>query len=153
MGWIERRLGITPPPTIVYTDPLRAGRHPAQTFLLALCVISSAPLLVGRETAGSIEQTLPPWLAFAWGLALFCGSLTALIGSQWRGDEDKGLTLERIGLDITGLAGVAYSFAIVAATNGQGTVAAAIVLGFSVFFCLRRARDIARLFHRAANGD
>lgn len=151
MAWIERHLRGALPTTIPYTDPLRAGRHPFQTFMLGLCVISGVPLFAGHETAGSIEATLPDWLAVAWGVALFGGALIAMLGTYWRGEVDTALMLERMGLDLTGIAAVCYTSAIVIVAGVPGLVAAAIVLGFATA-CLRRARDVAAMFSRAKNG-
>lgn len=152
MAWLERRLRGSVSSSIPYTDPLRAGRHPFQTFMLGLCVISGIPLLAGRETAGSIDATLPDWLAVGWGICLFGGAVTALVGTYWRGEIDTALMLERMGLDLTGTAAVCYTAAILIVASIPGVVAAAIVLGFATA-CLRRARDVAAMFVRAKNGD
>lgn len=135
--------------TIRYADPLHAGRHPFQTFLLALCVVSGLPLLVGRVSAGSIEEQLPFPLAIVWGFALFLGSITALVGSHWRGDYANALTIERMGLLVAGAAGVAYAVVILFTVPLHiGLVSSGIVVGFGAS-CIVRARDIGRIIARA----
>lgn len=153
MGWVERKVfRRTPSGTIVYTDPLHAGRHPFQTYMLALCILSSLPRLAGQGTSGAIESSLPTWLALAWALSLLLGASVALLGSFWPGDYDMGLFLERTGLDVVGLAALAYGVIIFIVGGWLSLLAAAIILGFALS-CLTRARDIARIFHRASNGE
>lgn len=151
IGWLERHMRRTIPASIPYADPLHAGRHPFQTFMLVLCIASGLPLLFGQPTSGSIESNLPHWMAVTWGLSLLVGSTLGLLGSFWRGDYDTGLLLERMGLDLAGFAAVAYSVIVVISTGWLGLLAGAIVLGFGAS-CLTRARDIGRIFHRA-RGD
>lgn len=149
IGWLEGRLRGTVPATIPYTDPLHAGRHPFQTFMLALCVVSSIPLVAGQVTAGSIEDSLPWWGSLAWGLSLLLGAASGLLGSYWRGEYDTALLMERIGLNFVGFAAVVYGLIIPIVGGWNGLIAAGIVLGFGAS-CLTRARDIARIFARAA---
>lgn len=133
---------------VSYIDPLRSGRHPFQIYLLALCIVSAVPLIFGRFTAGSIEETLPEWLVVSWGLMLFGGAAAGLIGSYWRGDYADGLTIERVGLAAVGSAAAVYSVVIVATGGIPRLLAAAIILGFGLC-CLRRARDIGRIIRAA----
>lgn len=136
-----------------YADPLRAGRHPFQTFLLVLCVISGAPQMFGYTTAGSIEDSLPEWLVISWGVFLFFGPATSLIGADfWRKDYATALTLERIGLYLTGAAAIIYAVCIVKIRGYPSLVAGGITLAFGLA-CLRRAADIAVIFYRALQGD
>lgn len=135
--------------TIKYADPLHTGRHPFQTYLLVLCVVSGVPLLAGRVSAGSIEAELPGWLALTWGAALCLGSLAALIGSWWRGNYANALTLERMGLLIAGSAGIAYAAVIlVTIPLNTGLVSAGLCLGFGAS-CVVRERDIGKIIARA----
>lgn len=95
-----------------YVDPLRAGRHPFQTYLLTLGFVSGLPYLFGEATAQAIEDHLPAPLALAWGLSLVFGTALALVGAHWRGAYDIALTLERAGLYVTGFAGVGYGLVV-----------------------------------------
>lgn len=131
-----------------YTDPLRAGRHPFQTYLLALCVVSGAPMAAGQVTANSLEKELPELLVVAWGAMLVVGAVLALVGSYARVSYEWSLTLERVGLWSTGVAAVVYGAIILFSGSWGGFVAACIILGFGAA-CIRRARDIGHIFQRA----
>lgn len=145
---ITRRAGNLP-----YTDPLKAGRHPFQTYLLLLCVVSGLPLLFGEPAADSIEAALPPWLVYYWAASLSGGALLALAGSFLvRNNYANALTAERAGLYFAGAAGVVYGAAIFIGRGQGALVAAAITLGFGLS-CLRRASDIALIFKRALDSD
>lgn len=139
--------------TIPYADPLQAGRHPFQTYMLALSVITGLPLLFGRIPAGSIEDYLPEPLALAWGASLFFGSSLALAGSYWRGNYANALTLERVGLLGAGSAAIAYAF-VVAVTVPPlgGLTAGGIILGYGLS-CIIRSRDIGKIIRRAHESD
>lgn len=190
--------------SLPYVDPLRAGRHPFQIYMLALCLAASLPYLFGYATAESVEKQLPVWLALAWGITLLTGSGIALVGSFWRGSIANALTMERLGLNFTGGAAVVYGLCVLGARSvlapvfvaGIGVgylllkvpvtrwsehtnkvvadlltasgvciiigltvmtlltpalhvlVGAFIIIGFGLS-CLKRAKDIARIFHRA----
>jgi hypothetical protein len=102
--------------TLPYVDPLRAGRHPFQTYLLALCVVSSAPYFWGAATAEAVERHLPVPLAAAWGVTLCVGAITALVGTRLQ-NIDLALTMERVGLYFTGIDGVVYALCILASKD------------------------------------
>lgn len=136
------------PKGISYIDPLHAGRHPFQTYLLLLCIIAGVPILFGRIGASSIESELPFWLAFIWALLLFLGSAVGLVGAYWRGDYTNALTIERIGLAIVGSAACVYAVVIIVNTGWDRLIPAAITLAFGVA-SLRRARDIGQIIKMA----
>jgi hypothetical protein len=191
---------------IPYVDPLRAGRHPFQTFMLALCVISGLPYLFGEATAEAVERNLPVYLALAWGLSLLLGAALALFGSYWPRSIADALTMERVGLNLTGGAAVVYALCVLGTQSGVAPMyvvsaymgyvlmsmpvpqdqwspertraiedwltviglvlvvtsmtllvfspgrtvltGAFVILGFGAS-CLRRAKDIGRIFHKA----
>lgn len=136
-------------PTVAYADPLHAGRHPFQTFLLSLCVVSGIPLAFGVSTAQSIEATLPPWMAVSWGISLSVGAALGLAGSYWpRQRYAAALTLERVGLVIAGPAATVYAVVIFVYGWPGGVVAGLITLAFGAS-CLKRAHDIGKVIHRA----
>lgn len=139
--------------SVPYADPLHAGRHPFQTYLLVLCVISGVPLVFERPPpALSIESLLPAWVAIGWGCALIGGAVLALVGSYWpRSNYATALTLERIGLVLTGPAGLMYGAAILLVVGFPGFVAACIVFGFGAA-CIKRAHDIGIIIVRATPG-
>lgn len=138
--------------TVKYADPLHAGRHPFQTFMLALCVISGIPLLLGEPRSTSVEALLPGWVATAWGLSLTVGAVLGLVGSYWpRKNYATALTIERIGLDITGPAAVLYAVIVFTYGGWGSSVAACIIVGFGAS-CLVRAGDIGTIIKRAIPG-
>ena len=156
MDWMKwwnfdptRREGKLP-----YADPLQAGRHPFQTLLLILCLLSGVPQLLGITTASSVEATLPTWLGIAWGVILIVGPAVALAGARfWRRNYATALTMERAGLYLTGAAACVYALCIFALRGVEASMAAAIVLAFGLA-CLRRASDIGLIFTRALDeGD
>ncbi len=118
-----------------YVDPLRAGRHPFQIYMLSLCVVSGAPYLLGYATAEAVERQLPVFLAMAWGIMLFFGAAIALVGSFWRGSIANGLTMERFGLSLTGGAALVYGLCVVGA---RSFVAPALVVGIHIGYLLLR---------------
>lgn len=139
--------------TVRYADPLHAGRHPFQTYLLVLCVVSGVPLIFGRVPAASVEALLPEWVAVSWGVSLTGGALLGLIGSYWpRENYATALTVERIGLTLTGPAALLYATAIFLITGIDGFIAVGIVAGFGAA-CIKRGRDIGVIIARAISGD
>lgn len=138
---------------ITYLDPLSAGRHPFQVFILALCLLSGLPILVGQYTAGSVEETLNAGIAYAWGASLVFGSATALVGSFLpRASYGTAVIMERVGLQVTGYAALIYATIIALQGNLGGVLATGIVGAFGAA-CLARARDIGRVLHRAETID
>lgn len=135
--------------TVPYADPLHAGRHPFQTYMLALCVVSGVPLLFGVSTAGSAEAILPHWVALAWGGGLSGGAAVALAGSYWpRRNYATALTIERIGLTVVGTSALFYTCLISAFLGWAGAVASMIVAGFGLA-SLTRAHDVGKIMLRA----
>lgn len=132
-------------------DPLAASRHPFETYLLALAVVSGIPLLFGRPNSGSIAATLPPYLVTGWGAVLVLGSSLALIGSFWRGRSATGLVMERTGLVGTGGASMVYAASVmVTAAGWTGLFAACITAGFGLA-CFAQARRISTRIRAAIN--
>lgn len=133
-----------------YADPLYAGRHPFQTYLLSLCVVSVVPQILGRRTATSIEALLPHWIAAAWLYALATGALVALIGSRMpRRHYASALVVEQLGLFIVAGPAFVYALAIMLYAGWGGIPAASLVFAFGVA-ALSRGRDIGRVLHRAS---
>jgi hypothetical protein len=203
---LRKRPDDDPNAPLPYVDPLRAGRHPFQVYMLGLCVVSGLPYLFGQASAEAVENQLPYWLAFGWGMMLVLGASTALIGSFWKRSIADALTMERVGLSLTGGSAVVYGLCVLGGRSGVAPfyatviylgywllmvsitrfgwtesttrraenvlavvgllsifgggvgllytpansvlVGSAIILGFGVS-CLRRSRDIGRIFQRA----
>jgi hypothetical protein len=150
--WIKKRYHLYQTGYISYTDPLSAGRHPFQVFLLLLCFVSGLTQILGAEAPDSLEQNLPSGVVTAWGWMLITGSFSALIGSFWsRNSYATGLTIERVGLFATGVSAVIYGI-FVLSLGLNGAVAGGITIGFG-FACLLRARHIGKIFKRALDKE
>lgn len=135
--------------TVHYADPLYAGRHPFQTYLLALCVVSAVPQILGRRTATSIEALLPHWIATVWLYLLAVGALVALVGSRMpKSRYASALVIEQLGLYMVATPALIYAAAIVLYAGWGGIPAASIVFAFGLS-SLIRGRDIGRVLHRA----
>lgn len=134
---------------VSYSDPLRAGRHPFQTYMLVLCLISGIPLMFGQPASATLDALLPTWAVYMWGIGLTLGAVISLIGTYMpRRDYATALTIERIGLIMVGFAGVGYAVLVLVYAGIHNTVAACIIFGFGIS-CLIRARDIGKVMRRA----
>ena len=135
---------------ITYTDPLHTGRHPFQTYLCVLCIVSGLPIIIGHVGASSIESQMPFWLAYCWGWALFLGAAIGLVGAYWPGEYDSALTIERAGLAMLGTAAALYAIVILTVDGWDRLIPAAITFAFG-FACIRRALDIGRIIRLAVH--
>ena len=158
VAWFElwQSLTVTSPRRgITYADPLRAGKHPFQIYLLTLCVITGLPVVLGIATPASIEESLPEWLVFLWSLCLLIGSAVALIGVYWPRSLATALTTERIGLALVGTAALVYGPFVWFRLGLDGLLAGAIIMAFGGS-CIKRARDLGYIIqtatHTARNG-
>lgn len=151
--WINRRLEQWRSDTIPYADPLRAGRHPFQIYLLALAFVSGLTQLIGASPPDSLSRQLPAWLVYVWSWMLVVGSAAGLCGSLWpQKDYATGLTIERVGLMATGVAGVLYGAMIPYNLGLSGAVAGGVTIGFGLA-CIIRAQHIGKIFKRALDPD
>jgi len=130
------------------TDPLRSGRHPFQLFVLFLAWLVSLPTLFGAApTPGSINATLPAWLAFSWSVALAAGAGIALVG-VFLLNRPIGIILEQLGLGIFGIASVVYTAAALKSLGLAALQPAGIVAGFGAA-CLWRYFQLQGVLNRA----
>lgn len=139
-----------------YADPLHAGRHPFQTYIMSLCIVSGLPLLFGHVTSGAIEESLPHWMGVSWGAALLGGAVVGMGGAYWRGSYANGLTLESVGLAFAGCAALAYSAVLVISAwdvRLLDALTSACIVGAFGGACLRRVRDIHRVLALAASEE
>ncbi len=123
-------------------DELAASRHPFETYLLALAVVSGVPLIFGGGNSRTIDASLPPTLVVVWGVMLTVGSSMALVGSYWRGRQITGLVLERAGLVGVGGAAIVYAVAALLAVGSDALFSSCITAGFGAA-CFAQARRIA----------
>lgn len=131
--------------TVAYADPVYAGRHPMQTYMLLACIVSGPLAVLGVATPNTISEALPLWLQHIWTWLLFVGAATALIGGRWPGRNVlNALTAERIGLALIGAAALIYGLVLLATLKSSAVVAAGVIIGFG-WACLARARDIGHI--------
>jgi hypothetical protein len=133
---------------ITYADPLRAGRHPFQVYMLILSIAAGLPTALGVTSPTSISSVLPIWLQLMWGWCLVLGSATGLVGSYWRGSIVNALTIERVGLALVGTAALIFGFVIVVWFRWTGVASGLIIIGYGLS-CVRRARDIGLVIRTA----
>jgi hypothetical protein len=131
-----------------YADPLTAGRHPFQTFLMVLGLASGVSLLAAETNSASLEAQLPSALVTGWYLALILGSAMTLLGAYWPRSYDTALTMERAGLDISGFAAVVYAGVVVVNVGLAALYPVSIIVAFGAA-CIVRARDIGFIFYMA----
>jgi hypothetical protein len=98
-------------------------------------VVAGFPYLFGYATAEAVDKQLPVFLAAAWGVTLFIGAAVSLLGSFWSGSIANALTMERIGLGLTGGAGLVYGLCIVGA---RSLIAPLFVIGVVLGYWLLR---------------
>ena len=147
-NWLNTRVEKWQSPTIAYTDPLTAGRHPFQVYLLSLALVSGIVQLIGSEPPSTLEDNLPETVVLIWSWMLVIGAFLGLSGSLWRKRSyATGLTVERIGLFATGVSAIIYG-GFILTLGVPGIVAGAITAGFG-WACLIRARHIGQIFKRA----
>jgi formate hydrogenlyase subunit 3/multisubunit Na+/H+ antiporter MnhD subunit len=109
------------------------GKSPDEMFLMALCLVSSIPILFGGVPApGSIDETMEPWLVFAWSLTLAVGALVVLISFTVK-DRITGMIIEQVGSICLGVAATVYGLIILATSfDNGGAIPAVIVMGFAI---------------------
>lgn len=148
-AWFIKKINQYRAGSIPYTDPLTAGRHPFQIYLLSLASVSGVLQLIGSSPPDALQRTLPVWIVLAWSWMLVLGSTSALSGTFWpKNFYATGLTVERIGLFATGMSGIIYGVSIPFYAGLSGLVAGGITVGFGLA-CIIRARHIGKIFHRA----
>jgi hypothetical protein len=133
---------------VPYADPLHAGRHPFQTYLLSLCFVTGIPGLFGYVGSPALREALPLGLSIAWSVMLVFGSAAGLLGSYWRGDLATAMSIEKLGLFSVGVAACIFALIIPMYLGFVALLTTGIVAAFGLS-CLRRSRDISKIFDRA----
>lgn len=123
-------------------DPLYSQKNPHQTFLLALSLISAAPLLGGSSGSAALDAHLGHTTVVVWGLCLLVGSAVALVGEFWPGHTWTALVLERAGLGLVGLGAGVYAF-VVFTSVPDARFAVSITAAYAAS-CLWRVGQITR---------
>lgn len=127
-------------------DARMSGRHPFETYILALAAFAAIPVLFGAAPdPGSIEAALPSYAGFLWSLILATGSIIALVGTYWK-DRATGLVAEQLGLAFVGIAAFLYAGVALAVVGVSAAIPAAFILGFGTA-CLKRWRDLQKVIN------
>lgn len=130
------------------TDPLRSGRHPFELFVLTLAFLVSIPTILGATpTPGSINDTLPDWLALSWSVALAGGAGIALFG-VFLLNRGVGIILEQLGLGIFAIASMVYTGAAIYSVGWAALQPVGIVAGFGAA-CAWRYFQLQGVLNRA----
>jgi hypothetical protein len=130
-------------------DARMSGRHPFEIYVLILCFLTALPILFGAPAVpGSIRDSLPPPVAFGWGLALLAGAALALFGIYF-GERATGLICEQLGLALVAVACLIYAGCIIAYQGWDGMIAVGIVGGFGAS-CGRRYFQIQKVLDEVA---
>lgn len=119
-------------------------RNPFQTFLLAICIPASLPLMQGNAGSAVLEESLPDSTVIGWGVCVLFGSVLALMGMYtprlW-----LGWLLERSGLMLAGSAAAIYAGVVaVTAEDVTGVLYALAVHTAFALACGVRAAQITR---------
>lgn len=109
------------------------GKSIDEIFLMVLCLVTSAPILLGAAPApGSIYVFLEPWLVFGWSLVLAVGAAVVLVSFLYE-DRVTGIIIEQFGSVCLGVAAFIYSVAIFYTSYDKGgLIPGSIILGFSI---------------------
>jgi hypothetical protein len=114
---------------------VRYPPDPRALFLLAMCVVSGAPLIFADATPQSILARLDdPWVV-VWGIMLTGGAAVTLWGTLRQ--SVNGIIAEQVGSMSLGFACLIFAGAIAGYAGWSGSVVALLVLGFGVA-CLWR---------------
>ncbi len=126
---------------------IRQQTDPRAVFILALCVVSGAPLILGAIQPGSMEELLNPIIVRLWGVSLVLGALVTLAGMSWR-KSLAGVLMEQVGSVAVGTTSLFYAAAIMLQAGWNGLVAAGIVAGWGLS-CLFRWWQLEQLIREA----
>lgn len=125
-------------------DPTGTPRHPLVVYLLSLALVSGVAQALGRTTARSVEDGLPPSVRLTWALILAGGSGLALAGMFWQGDPRTGLVLKRSGYLALASAAAIYSLVLLGTIGLAAALIGLTVAGFAAA-CAVAAWRIDRL--------
>jgi hypothetical protein len=113
-------------------------------FLLSLCLLAGLGQLLTGDRPGSVEASVPEWMATMWGFILTVGAISTLAGVFWRGTNRDGQMVEALGRLTFSPPALAYAAVIAATQPGtMGWLAAAPFVGFAAS-SLWRVAQIAR---------
>jgi hypothetical protein len=121
--------------------PLRtqqlSGRHPFEIFMLALTLVTGAPVLLGvTPRPGSMNALVSSTYVHIWAGALVIGASLALIGVAWKRPKDPrlmsvtGLSLEQVGLVMVAAATLFYTAVLLLSDTPGAGVAIGTILAY-----------------------
>jgi hypothetical protein len=115
-----------------YTGERIRSRHPFELFFIGFTILVSVGGIISRASRpGSIELAVGPVGSYIWYGALLVGALTALAGIILV-ERAWGLTLEALGLFISGLGTVFYGITAVVLLGQGASYAAGILFGYGL---------------------
>lgn len=115
-----------------HTSERIRSRHPFELFFLGIVLLTSISGLVSSEVRpGSIQEAVGHTGTLVWYLALLGGALTAVTGIFWR-ERATGLTLEALGLFVTGIATIFYGASAMIILGGVALYSAVTLCGYGL---------------------
>lgn len=148
-----------PLPRHALDDPIYAQRNTYQTFLLALSILASFPLLHGDPSSALLARVLPNLTVMVWGWTLLAGSVIALVGQFWPGHTWTGLVIERAGITLVGAGAAFYAGVVWYSADGHGvaymvavTTAYALSCGWRTLQITRRLKWMKGLIQEIRHG-
>lgn len=115
----------------------RFARNPFEAFLALVFIVASTSYGFGHVVPGSLDTTLPHWFLRIWGLLLFVGGVSVILGiavTRWRRIFPAGLFL---------LAGGILVYSVALFDHNQPHIVI-ITLGTNIALaiaCITRARN------------
>lgn len=136
---MSRRRGALPDlPFRQLGDPLYSQRNPHQFFLLALSIVAAIGLVEGATGSNILDGALDANAVTLWGICLFIGSITALVGMWWPRTW-TGLVVERAGLSVVAFAAGIYAWLVYeAAPDVAYTAFVHVAYSLSCFWRVRQ---------------
>lgn len=143
--------------------PEPSSRHPIVVFLLALCVISGAGILVGDAPApGSLDASLPFWEVRIWAAGLAVGGALTLWGLCLQAPRRPhslrdGVLFEQAGMSLLGPAALIYGMAALVQVRLPALLPGGIVMALGVacvyrWVTLQRTVNTSKALQAQRNG-
>lgn len=130
------------------TEIFSHSRHPFQVFVLALCLVTTIPTILGFSPAPGSMQAIVPWpIAVIWAYILFGGAAAGLF-SAFMKNRGTGLIVEQFGLSLAGLSCCFYACVVGYYGFERGALIPAGMVGGFGIACLVRAGQIQKYLDR-----
>lgn len=115
-------------------DPLTGvppSRHPFQFWALAACMLGGLNSMFGEGAPGSLQEILPAYALYVWGITLFVGGALGIVSGWWR-DRITGLLLERIALGAIAGITIIYALVVYKVAGGSASFIAMFMASMSI---------------------